>query len=172
MSEGWSRSRDVGLLADNRERFEGSIALAEFPRLREHLAESSGAAQVTVGFSRQSHLVIADVAVRASLRLTCQRCLRAMDWPVARDTRVALVPDLATADSAPEGVDAVLVEAGRASVLDLAEEEMLLALPLVPLHEDPADCGEASADAAPQDEPDETHKPFAQLGELLKRDRS
>jgi uncharacterized metal-binding protein YceD (DUF177 family) len=50
------------------------------------------------------------------------------------------------------------------------EEQVLLGLPLVPLHETAAECGAvAAALAAVEDEPavEETQRPFANLRELL-----
>jgi uncharacterized metal-binding protein YceD (DUF177 family) len=64
----------------------------------------------------------------------------------------------------------VLGDAERLPVAELIEEQVLLGLPLVPMHATAAECG--VADAAPdagRDVPavDETQKPFANLRELL-----
>ncbi|MGB8326455.1 MAG: YceD family protein [Steroidobacteraceae bacterium] len=171
MSEGWSRQHEVERLADGRQSFDVSIPLRHFPRLAGQLAENSGDAHVIASFSRELGLAVADVSVDAALTLTCQRCLAAMRWPVTRRSHVVLVPDLAAADRVAPGVDPVMVEHGRTSIRDLAEEELLLALPLVAMHAEAAQCGGVAVDAAPDVEPEKTHKPFAQLGELLKRNR-
>jgi uncharacterized metal-binding protein YceD (DUF177 family) len=61
------------------------------------------------------------------------------------------------------------------SVRDLVDEEVMLALPNVPRHEDGSECAGRRMQLPGQDvEPDEpldtqVQKPFAQLGELLKR---
>jgi uncharacterized metal-binding protein YceD (DUF177 family) len=56
---------------------------------------------------------------------------------------------------------------------DLVEEELLLTLPLVPLHADTADCNieDDAPEPIPEEAelPQETQKPFERLGELLKR---
>jgi uncharacterized metal-binding protein YceD (DUF177 family) len=55
-------------------------------------------------------------------------------------------------------------------VRDLVEEELLLTLPISPLHEDTQECGVKSEPVAPAEAPvHETQRPFEQLGELLKR---
>jgi len=168
MPQGWSRPHDVDLLADGRQSFDLSIPIREFPRLHEQLAEETGSVHVTADFARELGFPVADVAVEADLTLTCQRCLGPLRWPVDSRTRVVLVPDLASADRAPEGLDPVVVEEGRTSVRDLAEEELLLALPLVAMHASRAECG-AVAMEPPVAAAEESNKPFAQLGELLKR---
>jgi uncharacterized metal-binding protein YceD (DUF177 family) len=61
----------------------------------------------------------------------------------------------------------VLASGGRISVADLVTEELLLSLPLVPRHEVAAEC--AVAAAQPEEGATETHRPFAQLADLLKR---
>ena len=57
---------------------------------------------------------------------------------------------------------------------DLVEEEILLAVPLVPRHEDVAGCGPGDAipaeEAAGDVKRGPMNTPFAGLGELLKRD--
>ena len=67
-------------------------------------------------------------------------------------------------------------EGGRVSLKELAEEELLLALPIVPACEAPEDCGNApslSGGAARVESSDPTRRPFGGLKELLKkRDRT
>jgi uncharacterized metal-binding protein YceD (DUF177 family) len=70
----------------------------------------------------------------------------------------------------------VLAAGGRITVGELVEEELLLALPIVPLHAQSSDCavpvdasaasGVPPASGAPEQT---TQKPFAQLDRLLKR---
>jgi uncharacterized metal-binding protein YceD (DUF177 family) len=52
---------------------------------------------------------------------------------------------------------------------DLLTEELLLVLPIVPLHEDRESCPSTSTAAEPGPSVGETHRPFANLGDLLKR---
>ena len=62
-------------------------------------------------------------------------------------------------------LEPVLAAGGRTSIAQLLTEELLLALPIVPLHEESAQCA-AAEDAPPSGE---THRPFAGLADLLKR---
>jgi uncharacterized metal-binding protein YceD (DUF177 family) len=77
----------------------------------------------------------------------------------------------------PQEFETVLASDNRIRVRDLVEEELLLSLPLVPLHADPGDCTsqEKKPDAKPAPEAErpggtETQRPFERLGELLKRE--
>jgi uncharacterized protein len=98
-----------------------------------------------------------------------------MRWPVKVHSRVALVSDYDAADRVPEGLEVFLVEADSVSVRDLVDEEIMLALPNVPRHAEDSECAQRKVQLPGQaDEPEamadsQVQKPFAQLGELLKR---
>ena len=61
----------------------------------------------------------------------------------------------------------MLAEGGHISIGQLITEELLLMLPIVPLHEGGSAC--ASAPVTMDEKGADTHRPFAGLGELLKR---
>ena len=63
-----------------------------------------------------------------------------MRWPVKVKSRIALVSDYDAADRVPEGSEVFLVEADSVSVRDLVDEEIMLALPNVPRHEEGSEC--------------------------------
>ncbi len=172
MSAGWSKLLDIGPLADGRAEVDFSIPLKEFPRVLPLLAAPDGEAFGRVQFSRESRLAVAEVTVAADVTLTCQRCLSPLLLRVEGKGRAALVATAAEAGRVPEALETVLAPEHRISIQDLVEEELLLALPLVPRHAENECAGgsagtqEPGAAAAPGGE---THRPFGQLGELFKR---
>jgi len=106
--------------------------------------------------------------VEGSIVLVCQRCLRPCDCRVAESAQLIVVAD--DAAEIPGGFEAALGDAERLSVTELIEEQLLLGMPLVPLHEEAAQCREASAEkaavathAAAKDK----QRPFSNLRELL-----
>jgi uncharacterized protein len=174
MREAGSRQVTVdSLVAGGAQDF--SFALGDMPRLAPSLADGSGTARGSVAFENALGLAIANIAVTAELKLTCQRCMQAMDWPVVSRSRVALVHDLAAADRVPDGLESMVVENGRVSVRDLVEEELLLALPVVPKCAAGEACARMQAQSSTvsadtvASEAAAVQTPFAQLGELLKR---
>jgi uncharacterized protein len=173
MSEGWSKLLDIGPLADGRAEIDFSIPLKEFPRVLPVLAAPDGTARGRVKFAREGRTAVAEVTVAADVNLRCQRCLSPLLWPVASTGRAALVANAAEAERVPETLETVLAPDHRISLRDLVEEELLLALPLVPRHEiDECTGGSVGtpAEKGPAAEPaGETHRPFGQLSELLKR---
>jgi uncharacterized protein len=174
MSLGWSRRAPVDTLVGTEAAIDFSIPLAELPRVSHELSGTDGEANGKVRFSRQLGQAVADLEVSAQPEVVCQRCMQPMRWPVKVKSRIALVSDYDAADRVPDGLEVFLVEADSVSVRDLVDEEVMLALPHVARHAEDSECAgremqlpghEAEADEAPAD----VQKPFAQLGELLKR---
>jgi uncharacterized protein len=87
-----------------------------------------------------------------------------MHQPVDGSARIALVASESEADRVPPEFEPVRAVEGRIRLRDLVEEEVLLSLPIVPLHDNPQDCVPVPAAAE-----EELQKPFERLGELLKR---
>jgi uncharacterized protein len=171
MSAGWSKRRDIDPLADGQARFDFAIVLADFPRLRPQLAVvGDEVATGSVGFLRDQDFAAADLEVRASIPLVCQRCLGTVRIEVSERSRVLLIGTEAEADRTPAGMDTVLAPERRVSVQDLVEEELILAVPAVPLHGSPEECSARPETAQPAEE-STVQRPFERLGELLKRDQ-
>ncbi len=175
MSLGWSRRAPVDTLVGTETELDFAIPLAELPRVSHELTSRDGEARGHVRFSRQLGQAVADLDVSAQPEVVCQRCMQPMRWPVKVKSRVALVSDYDSADRVPEGLEVFLVEADSVSVRDLVDEEILLAIPHVPRHEEDSECARRKVrlpgqPEGPEDAPDsQVQKPFAQLGELLKR---
>ena len=170
MAAGWAKLRDVGALADERAVVDFSIPLNEFPRVMPLLAAPDGVAVGRVVFAREGRTVVAEVTLGAELTLRCQRCMAPMRWPVASVGRAALVATAAEAERVPEALETVLAPDYRISIRDLVEEELLLALPLVAAHRDPAACAALAPSVAGPGKPtadEHGQRPFEGLKELL-----
>jgi len=174
MSLGWSRRAPVDTLVGTETAIDFVIPLGELPRVAHELTSKDGEAQGRVRFSRQQGLAVADLEVSAQPEVVCQRCMQTMRWPVKVRSRVALVSDYAAADRVPDEFEVFLVEGDSLSVRDLVDEEVMVALPNVPRHDEDSECARQQVHLPgqpdePEDEHPDTQKPFAQLGELLKR---
>lgn len=171
MSPPWSKPLDIDRLADGEADIDFAVPLAELSRLRAQLASVEGTVRGRVHFTREAGFVVADLTMEGAATLACQRCLRPMSEPVKSAVRVALILTEADASRVPEHLEPVFAAGGRISVGELVEEELLLALPIVPLHGQASDCVVQVDTAVLTDEAPEqtTQKPFAQLDKLLKR---
>lgn len=174
MSGGWSTPREVRQLADTRAGFEFDIRVAELPGISTELS-AAAPLHARLEFRREQGLSVAQVALRGALELTCQRCMQALQLELDTDSRVALVASEAEAAAVPETWESFQAEDGVLRLPALIAEEVLLALPIVPLHE-PADCAlaapvsAAALTVAPQAPAEPvTTRPFADLKALLER---
>ena len=163
----WSQPLEVDRVADGGADFEFVVPLAELPGLRSLRAGVAGSVSGHVRFAREEGKPVADLALAGTVSLQCQRCLRPMERPLETESRIALIASEGEAARVPAGREPVLAAGGRISIAELLTEELLLLLPIVPLHEDEERCAGETAAGKGRDE--ETHRPFANLAELLKR---
>lgn len=87
---------------------------------------------------------VLDLHVVGSLNLTCQRCLGAMAWVLDAATRFVLVKGESELPEPEDEGDSeeYLVADDKLDVLALVEDEVLLSIPLAPMHADAACAGD------------------------------
>jgi uncharacterized protein len=164
--------------ADGRRSFQGTMPLKRMQRLAPLLAPAEwrdASFSAAFGYDRQGMLTV-DLHVEAILPLVCQRSLEIYLEPVVRDSMLAVVEGVAEQDLVPEHYEPVLAEQGRLALLDLVEDELLLALPQVPRKPEPGAAqraddresvgGEELAGGEGGGE-ERTHRPFEHLADLL-----
>lgn len=140
-----ARRLDLHRLADAAEVLDGHWPLADLQRLTADAAPAgdalvhwhlSGERRAVAGGSADPWL---HLTARATVRLTCQRCLQPVDEALAVARRFRFVADEAEAERLDELADEedvlALPPRGRLDLLPLVEDELILALPLVPRHE-------------------------------------
>jgi len=145
----------------------GKIPLTRLTRLHDALARREGS--LTCGI--EGFHVTDESGTRLGLRLKvngrlsqcCQRCLAEVEFDCAIDSRLLLVgPEDEWPEEELEAEDYDAIPASRAlSLASLVEDEVLLALPLVPRH---ADCAPPAEQAGPEE--DSAPSPFAVLAGL------
>lgn len=159
---------DVARQVQARRIFEGSLPLGRMQRLRGSLADIDGEAHYAIEFGKDN-LGISYLAlhVEASLPLVCQRTLEVFGYRAVIDQRLGLIASEREEAALPEGYEPLLVpDDGQLDLPGVIEDELILALPVVPLRPGaPIEWKDASAD----EEPDaERPSPFAVLGALKK----
>jgi uncharacterized protein len=173
MSEPWSQLSDVDRLADRQADVAFEIPLSRLPRVQAQIAGAQGTVRGVAHFRREAGYRVAELELEGEAKLVCQRCLAPTTWRLASEARVAIVANERDADRVPQEVETVHAPDDRIRIADLVEEELLLTLPLVPLHESADECSNLQDEVpAPEVEAapvQETQRPFERLGELLKR---
>ncbi|MGQ0594213.1 MAG: YceD family protein [Gammaproteobacteria bacterium] len=118
----------------------GHLSLARMERLAASLCDGEGTVFIDVCFQRDEQgreLAVGHVTARLPVR--CQRCLEAMEIAIATALRVAFTHADTHAESEappPDGYDAVPLVGDTISLVELVEDELMLALPMAPMHED------------------------------------
>jgi uncharacterized protein len=158
---------DASRMVQARRSFQGKLPLASLGRLRGSLAAADGTADYDLEFGRDE-LGIAYLAVHveAELPLTCQRTLEVYRQPVRIDQRLGLVADESEEAALPPGYEPLLIDDGQVNLADVIEDELILALPVVPLKPGAPlewrDEDDASAE-------DTKANPFAALAQIRKK---
>jgi len=156
---------DPRYLVEREGRLCGQLSLARMERLAASLCDGEGAVFIDVCFQRDEQgrdVAVGHVAARLPVR--CQRCLEAMEIAIATALRVAFT-DAEGEAPPPDGYDAVPLVSDTISLSDLVEDELMLALPMAPVHEDcPVGVWRRYLwDRAPSEAP---RKPFAALSRI------
>ena len=148
-----------------RREFAGTMPIRRLDRLADMIAdpgESEIAFELLFSHDDQRQVRV-EVRVRGQVPLICQRSLKIFEHELDSHSVVGLITDEREADALPDDYEPLLVSEGRIKLATLIEEEMLLALPLVPVDPESERIG---SEAPPAD----THRPFAELAKL-KTDR-
>ncbi|TAH42143.1 MAG: metal-binding protein [Betaproteobacteria bacterium] len=124
--------------ADGR-RIDGEVDVAKLERLADNLADTAGVLRYGIeGSLDEERRPRLRLNVSGGLVLRCQRCLGGLAWPV--DIGVTLQPvrkgdEIPDEELEDDEIDALEVGADL-DVDALVEDEVLLALPIAPRHDD------------------------------------
>jgi uncharacterized protein len=172
MAPGLPDRVDCAHLADDAVALERVYPLGEMPRLQDFLADPRGSVRASFAFAKvDSGRAGATVAVEALAQLLCQRCLQGFAFAAAGSSEIEFSSGstLSAADSQRE---VYAMDGGLVSLRELAEEELLLALPIAAVCDTPQTCGRApvyEAGGAIQDASGDRSRPFAALQDLLQK---
>ena len=152
---------------------EGEWPIAKLERLSELLLSNEGNLQARISLGKREKIRYLQGSVSVNLQVTCQRCLQPMSLPLETEFQLALVTSEAQADELPDDYEPLLVEEDKTNLPAILEDELLLAMPLVAMHEH--DCSEylqqqkhrQAVEAEQQQAEKEKQNPFSVLKDLL-----
>ena len=108
--------------------------VSEFPRLAHEFTQGALFCRVT-GRADQLGSLSLKLTVHGQVNLTCQRCLSDMQHTVEIDRMVYLARTEVEAERLDELPDSDAILVGETlSLVELVEDEVLLGLPLAPMH--------------------------------------
>jgi uncharacterized protein len=142
LTEPLTTTLDVRKAAAREVTVDGVLALSKMARLQGVLASSEGHVEAQIALSKdEENRFIATVTVRADVEVRCQRCLESMPHRVESENRLAIVGDDERARQLPSRLEAWMVEGDQGDLWGLVEDELILAIPIINLHES-EDCNE------------------------------
>ena len=159
---------DAWRMVAARREFEGRIPLATMVRLRDSLLQPEGDARYVLAFGIDALKVpFAELRIEAELPLECQSSLQRFLLPVQLVQRLGLIRDEADEAALPPEYEALLVEAdGMLKPAELVEDELILALPVVPVS---PEAEAVEREFVPSAEETAQANPFAALAGLKKK---
>ncbi len=121
-----------------RRQFEGTLPLSAFKRLRDSLVDVEGECHYALEFGRDANdQAWVEVRAEVGLPLQCQRTLERYLHRVRLVQQLGLITSEAQESALPEQMEPLLVpESGEIHAIDLVEDEIILALPVVPINPD------------------------------------
>jgi uncharacterized protein len=166
-------------LAESRQLVEISSEIGEFSRLVEvvnadlsaldsgnipaNWRKSTVSGRLKFGFSEVGDDVAGlDLRLEATVPAICQRCLRPFEWPLKTSLALLLcTPGDELVEQ--QGFEIWELDDESTSPIDIADEALVMAMPLSAMHENVEDCVEVTATQIAK----ETTTPFAKLREQM-----
>jgi uncharacterized protein len=116
--------------------FQGQLAIRDFTRLDDLLVNPNDTVTVTLACKRDPRgATVIECHLHGTVHMICQRCMQ--PCPVELNVRTLLSPvsDDDAAVDLPIEYEPVIAPEGYLEASTLAEDEILLNLPLAPMHE-------------------------------------
>jgi uncharacterized protein len=149
----WYSLRDLESLANRGVRLNGELGIGKLTRLKSLLHSDSGSVRATLRFrQRGDGWVAAGLEYRADVELICQRCLEPFRHELADSVNVVLAASESLPATVPKGFEPFELEDGQLQPAELIEDELIVAVPLVPKHARVEDCGSLARELAGQGE--------------------
>ena len=138
----WYTLRDLESLASREVTLSGELEIEKLTRLKTLLHSSVGSLRATLRFRQRGDGWLAvELGYQAAVQLVCQRCLEPFRHEIEDTVNVVVADSDSVPSVTPAGYEPFEVEEGRLQPAQLVEDELIVAMPLVPKHARVEDCG-------------------------------
>lgn len=156
-------------LAERGERLTGKLPIKGMQRLVELCLDDSGEVALDLQFERAEteDMYVTHGLLTSTVRVTCQRCLEPVSLDLSAKVELFFVRPDEHRDLQTQEADILAVDK-PVSLSELVEDELLLVMPMIPMH-DPRVCSvkQTAAMGTTQDElPPTRVSPFSVLSKL------
>lgn len=177
MSGPFTDSIDPLALAVRGRIIEGSLPLAGMPRLQSLIGgrDNGGEVEFSLHFGRdEGRTANIQGVIKCVLVLECQRCMDKMDFSLESRIQLGLAISPEAVESLPGKYEPLLLSGDEITIASIIEDELIMALPAVAMHEIgdcPAGGRFLTAEQSASGENEETQvsgrkSPFAELAQL------
>lgn len=164
LAQTYKVSREIA----QRGEFRGDITLKQMPRLSSLVLSGDQSIAVSFEFGQNSFgLALVKGYIETELMVECQRCLEPMALPVNHDFELLI--DASDQDIEQYQLDTVYSEEGYLDMFAVIEDEMILTMPLISMHEDMG-CNGFMPVATEVEQAVEKNNPFEALKALKETD--
>jgi uncharacterized protein len=145
----WYSLRDLESLADRGVTLNGELTVGKLTRLKSLLHTDAGSVSATLRFGqRKDGWLAVGLDYRAAVQLVCQRCLEPYWHELDHHANVVVADEASLPATTPAGFEPFELVEGRLQPAELIEDELIVAIPLVPKHARVEDCGSLARELA------------------------
>jgi uncharacterized protein len=140
----WYGLRDLEMFGKRRATINGELALGKLTRLAEllHNPDAGGSVEASLRFEQRGDGWLGvTLDYDTTVELTCQRCLEPFREQLSGRVDMVIAESDPPPTVAPDGFELVELDDGRLLPTQLIEDELIVAIPLVPKHARVEDCG-------------------------------
>ena len=124
-------------LAKNKEQIKGSLSLDSLARLEDILLDNHGQVQYSLSFDFDaSGICLIKSYIDTAVVLQCQRCLKSVIIEIQKSSILGAYKDSDEFEKLEDNYEPCQLDEEFILVKKLVEDELLLAIPLIPLHSD------------------------------------
>lgn len=153
-------------------RMHGYLMVRNMERLCPSLSSNEGDVEVDLTFGIDDKDVpVVQGQISANLMLQCQRCMEPFNYEIINNFVLGIVHKEEEAEHLPEGYDPVIADEGMLAVQDMIEDELMVGLPLVAMH-DPKACKIGVPYKTSSGQTLESNNPFNVISILRSKDDS
>lgn len=155
--------------ARSNRKWQGNLALTAFPRLYEAVGKLNETVSVQLEFSLDENgRIRAFGNIQTKTKLRCHNCTIEKEVPFSVNLDVRLVRSEREACEIFDAFDAIVVPDDKITLQELVEDDVLMSIPSR-VCDDEEECPRRREET--EAIPPTTHRPFANIGELMKENR-
>jgi len=158
-------------MANQAQELVGSLPLSEFARLCATVSGDEEEVHLRLAFSKSDHnRTHVSGEASTAVTLVCQNCMSEFEFELYGLIDAEIVADEAELASLEDEQDGLVSTERVVALTQLVEDELMLAVPMIPRHKE-ADCPGNAFQPETKSEPagsENTHRPFAGLAEAMK----